>query len=808
MAKRNGDQPVHKPGPLKQSNKAHKHGRHRTKSQLDNAHRGRVSVKNLSKKTKVLSRIDKRRQAMQKRKSKLDAILEKKRNIGKGETPPHVVVIVSLHPSCNPEEAIHLFSKSDDTISRFDNEYSTTLISTKHNQRFTILVPKPDDLVSILDAAKLADTILFLSATEGRLSVFTENLLTCLLAQSLPSTAYAIQNLKSIPDRKKADTKKSIVKSLETWFPDAKQYPLDSAMEAALLLRHIANQKQRTVFYREHRPFLLADKFEFVTTADESEDKSIGTLKISGFVRGQPLDVNRLVHIPGFGDFQMQQIEAPPDPYSIKNIKRKKPKAENMAVDDDMSEMEEDVKLIAKANPSLQTSLDTEVVPDPMAGEQPLLDDDIALAQEERQSAVGSSASAEKGIGKKKVPKGTSNYQAAWIVDSGDEEGDSEDDDYDSDDEDNEKMMDSEDESEREDNGDEEFDTISISTNIPDAKYDQEMDIEEEKRQLEKYRAERENEMFPDEIDTPLHIPARVRFQRYRGLKSFRTSPWDTKENLPYDYSRIVQFQNFTRMKKRVMNGEDVEGAMPGWYVTVYVSNVPKIFTEREQGTLVLHGLLPHEHKMTVMHYVIKKHPSFAEPIKAKDTLIFHAGYRKFSNCPIFSQHTNGNKFKAERFLPKDGVTVATVFAPVMFPPAPVLVFTVDHRLVATGTVYKANPDRVIVKKIMLSGHPFKINKRSVVVRHMFFNRDDILWFKPVELHTKYGRHGHIKEPLGTHGHMKCILDGQVKAQDTICMSLYKRVFPKWCYEANLSVSRNDSRQDQNTIDEDDISMV
>jgi hypothetical protein len=31
----------------------------------------------------------------------------------------------------------------------------------------------------------------------------------------------------------------------------------------------------------------------------------------------------------------------------------------------------------------------------------------------------------------------------------------------------------------------------------------------------------------------------------------------------------------------------------------------------------------------------------------------------------------------------------------------------------------------------------------------MFFNRDDIEWFKPVELRTKYGRRGHIKEPLG-----------------------------------------------------------
>ena len=42
-----------------------------------------------------------------------------------------------------------------------------------------------------------------------------------------------------------------------------------------------------------------------------------------------------------------------------------------------------------------------------------------------------------------------------------------------------------------------------------------------------------------------------------------------------------------------------------------------------------------------------------------------------------------------------------------------------------------------------------QIHKRSAVIRYMFFNREDIVWYKPIELRTKYGKKGRIKEPLG-----------------------------------------------------------
>lgn len=51
-------------------------------------------------------------------------------------------------------------------------------------------------------------------------------------------------------------------------------------------------------------------------------DDSVGTLLVTGFLRGVPMHVNNLVNIPALGDFQMNRIDAPTD---IFKAKKKRP---------------------------------------------------------------------------------------------------------------------------------------------------------------------------------------------------------------------------------------------------------------------------------------------------------------------------------------------------------------------------------------------------------------------------------------------------------------------------------------------------
>jgi pre-rRNA-processing protein TSR1 len=99
--------------------------------------------------------------------------------------------------------------------------------------------------------------------------------------------------------------------------------------------------------------------------------------------------------------------------------------------------------------------------------------------------------------------------------------------------------------------------------------------------------------------------------------------------------------------------------------------------------------------------------------------------------------------------------------------------------LVATGTCLPPSLNRVIAKRIILTGHPMKINKRIVTVRYMFFNDADVKWFKSLPLWTRRGRSGFIKESLGTHGYFKATFDSKINPMDAVAVSMYKRVWPR-----------------------------
>ncbi|MQL84100.1 hypothetical protein Taro_016588 [Colocasia esculenta] len=724
------------------------------------------------------------------RDEKRAALLKEKRASSGSSCPPRVIVLFGL------SDSVDLNSLARDLLTLSAADCSEVVMNTVASPAFrlrtTVLQAHHGDLLSCMEMAKVADLIAFVvsasslcnESEKGPIDSFGSECLSVLRAMGLPSTSLLIRDVPN--DMKRRQELKKVCSSFTaSELPeDCKVYLADTKEELHKFMWLFKEQHLSAPHWRIQRPYLMSHEMDVEPDVDDSGKCS---LILSGYVRAHNFSVNQLVHVSGAGDFQLSKIEVLKDPFPL-NEKRK---CDSMESDD--SHAGQVIRTLfpdpMKAEPSV-----AENVPDPLAGEQ--------TWPTEAEMAEADATSKERKLKKKIVPSGTSDYQAAWII------GDTDDDDDESessDDEGDGMVLD------KRKNGFLVLEEYAHSD--PDEEHSDIKDFEDEtetdmvmaddenwtsdqiKAEILKVKQEHaEDEEFPDEVDTPIDVPARKRFAKYRGLKSFRTSSWDPKESLPQEYARIFAFDNFRRTQKSALSkvldtdqGNLGESASIGSYVRLHIKQVQKdvvsqLCNQSARLPVVASGLLQHESKMSVLHFSIKKYDSYEAPIKSKESLIFHVGFRQFVARPVFSSdNMNSDQHKMERFLHPGRFSVASVYAPISFPPLPLIVLKsregVEPAIAAFGSLRSVDPDRIILKKIILSGYPQRVSKLKASVRFMFHNPDDVRWFKPVELWTKRGRRGRIKEPVGTHGAMKCLFNGVVQQHDTVCMSLYKRGF-------------------------------
>lgn len=308
-----------------------------------------------------------------------------------------------------------------------------------------------------------------------------------------------------------------------------------------------------------------------------------------------------------------------------------------------------------------------------------------------------------------------------------------------------------------------------------------------ENAETKKFEMRTRDEMdFVDEVDTPENVAARVRFQKYRGLKSLRSGDWDPYEELPVEYSQIHEFQDSAWAAKQcIIALQDAGKICKHKYAKIYLETVSGNTVQGNGDFVAASTVAPFECKMTVVHCRVSRNDLTAE-IKNKDQIIVQCGFRRLAVSPIYSEipkQASSLLQRMHRTLHTDtGANVMmSFFAPAMFGYTPVLAFSPqDHNLLLWGSVSSCAPNKpIILKRSTLTGYPFRVHQTKAVCRFMFFFPEDIDWFKPVELTTKKGLRGHIIESLGTHGYMKCRFNGQLTSDDVILLHLYKRVFPK-----------------------------
>lgn len=748
-----------------------------------NKSKGRVETRTSIKKVNATaaSKLDRQNTLRQIRDEKKNDLLHRRRlgaGVNDGSTPPpKVVLVVAFHTQADAvslkRRVLATCGSAAEVVAALPPHVPATAVLPAFAQGGpgcgkprVLLVDPPRDVLAVMDAAKCADIVLCVfgphaSLDEPAFDATGYRLLTALRAQGMPTVIGAVHggpdSATMLSGKKAAESKKFVTRYFSSELgTDAKLYQAGTDEEMKSLVRALGSTTAKEISWRNDRGYLLGQTAEYSSAE--------GMLCLTGYVRGPGLRCKHLAHLTGHGDFTIARITALPDPCPV-TVSRG-----GMATDGGAA------KVVDELQPGEELDMQRLQPYDPTTAEQ-------TWPTDEEMGATAGSRPKRQGAAKIAVPDAAD----VPLPGEGDEEMNGSEDGDDSESEKAPSVAAS---------GlggtDDGWDVSSNMTmEVPSASV---VAAERAKRDVMLERSKEDME-FPDEVDFPLDVPARERFQKYRGLKSFRTSEWDPYEELPVEYSRIWEFeglQSTARAFRQQYSDDcyDLEGdGVSTLFCAVYIRGVPPIVMDSQPRGVpfVLSGLFQCEQKVSVVHGHISRMGDYTEAIKSKQELSLHCGFRRFSAKPTFSElpkkGSTSKKYKFQRFLHPETTACASFYAPVVFPPCRLMAFVQTENgpeLVASGAITGADPKQLIIKRAILTGYPFRTHKTKGIVRFMFFNPSDVRWFKPVELVTKKGLRGHISESLGLHGYMKCRFSTPIKQDDTVCMHLYKRVYPKW----------------------------
>lgn len=706
---------------------------------------------------------------------------------------PKIVAIIPLNSFCDvhtlKENLTKECSRGEETeemkIDGFDNPMRAYVVESGGNlgvkrQRLMFHICERDPY-AVLDISKVADILLFtLSCEEAKTDKVKDDpdefanaideigykILNVLRVQGIPPSIGILQHIEKIPQKKRTMIKKLFHRYFVSEFSDEyKFHVIDGSTEGLLdssyknLLRMLTGTfPKNKLFWKENRSYMLCSNYK----------ESNGNLEIEGYIRENYLSCNRIGHITGYGDFKISKIIAVDDPNPIKKHVEKSRKKNQ-----DNIEMAEEVnseEILQTLNSATADSYQVENEVDPFGAEQtwPTKEElkkkgdlmhaeykDIDMNEEPGDMNPEVETQFQKPQPEDDLADLASKFEKMEIQVMGGKDERSEPDFEDDDEEDDFSLGD-------------EYPTQLNKTSLRHEKF----------TNLE--QRERDEMDFPDEVDTPHDIPARVRFEKYRSVANIKTCNWDPFESLPKEYAKIWRFENFAQLKKLALQQTEQEGLpIDGTYVKLVLepcderskNSVELLKLAKEKQVMIFSTLMPHETKVIITHFKIKRHEEDRNVVPSKAILEFHVGFRRFLTRPIFSDdYLHTNKAKFYRYLPHDTKVMASAYMPVCFPNSQVIVFRrgegqsqeieIDYDsqepvLVAQGTVIDPDPLKIILKRIVLTGYPTKCKRKRAIIRYMFFNKEDIRYFKPVELYTKFGLRGKIKDSLGTHGLIK-----------------------------------------------------
>jgi pre-rRNA-processing protein TSR1 len=158
------------------------------------------------------------------------------------------------------------------------------------------------DVYSALDACRVADYAVFVLSSTVEVDKCGDTLLRTLQAQGLPDVVTTLYPDASLDQKSRAGVLKSLLSFIQYFVPSqTRVYDIHSSSDRLNALRSLCEGKPSDVRWRENRSYILGEDVAW----------NEGVLRVTGYVRGSKLSPDRLVHIPGHGDYQIKCVSIP-----------------------------------------------------------------------------------------------------------------------------------------------------------------------------------------------------------------------------------------------------------------------------------------------------------------------------------------------------------------------------------------------------------------------------------------------------------------------------------------------------------------
>ncbi|KAK1060570.1 Glycoside hydrolase 2 (Mannanase, beta-galactosidase), partial [Friedmanniomyces endolithicus] len=243
------------------------------------------------------------------------------------------------------------------------------------------------------------------------------------------------------------------------------------------------------------------------------------------------------------------------------------------------------------------------------------------------------------------------------------------------------------------------------------------------------------------------------------------------------------------------------EGYKAGTYARITLAAVPYEFVSNfhPRFPLLIGTLTATEERMGFVQVRIKRHRWHKKILKTNDPLIFSLGWRRFQTVPVYSIFENRERNRMLKYTPEHMHCFGTFYGPLAAPNTgfcAVQSFSNANpgfRIAATGVVLNVDESTEIVKKLKLTGHPYKIFKNTAFVKDMFSSSLEIAKFERAGIKTVSGIRGQIKKALSKpEGCLRATFEDKVLMSDIIFLRAWYPVRPHRFYNPVTNLLEGD----------------